>query len=549
MQRLLLVVRLHAMWLLRISVTLMLACASSDPAPPSGAASGAVLYAGPTFVTAEGPMKAVEVGPDGRVRRLLAAVPEGVAHRDLPGALALPGLVDAHLHVAWLGRTREQLDLTRAASIADVRARLEAFAAAHPEVAVIVGHGWDHTLWGGDFPTAAELGPLDRPAILTRVDGHALWLNAAAMAHAKAFFAAPPAAPGMRIERDDKGPTGVLVDPPAAFFDLVIPPPGDPELTRWITAGLGACAATGLTEVHDMATSPAELAVLQRLAERGLPVRVVVYLDDSEASFEWLAAHPNAPVVLGPDLIVAGVKLFADGALGSRGAALKADYSDMLGHRGQPTGREALIDKARRAAALGHPVAIHAIGDLGNDDALAAIEAAIAVRPGLVNRVEHAQVIDLADLDRFVRTRAIASMQPTHATSDMRWAEARVGPERIKGAYAWNTLLHRGIPLAFGSDAPVESQAPLGGLFAAVFRQTAAGEPPGGWRPAEALTFAEALDAFTAGAVLAAPGAGRTGRIEIGAPFEVTLLDRDVAADPRALLDAKVLGTVRERAR
>jgi len=528
----------------------MLACASSDPTraidPP-----GAVVYVGPTFVTASGPMRAVQVGPDGRVQRVFSEAPAlDPGHpslRALPGALALPGLVDAHLHVAWIGRTREQLDLEGAAAPAEVRARLEAFAAAHPEVAVIVGHGWDHTLWGADFPRAADLGALDRPAILTRVDGHAVWLNGAAMTRAKAFFDAPPVAPGMRIERDPAGaPTGVVIDPTPALWDLVTPPPTDADLARWIAAGLSACAAAGLTEVHDMATSPAELAVMQRLAEQhGLPARVIVYLDDSDASFAWLAAHPNAPVTLHPDLFVAGIKLFADGALGSRGAALKADYSDHHGHRGQPTGREALIDKARRAAALGHPVAIHAIGDLGNDHALAAIEAAIAVRPGLLHRVEHAQVIDLSDLDRFVASGAIASMQPTHAVSDMRWAEARVGPERIKGAYAWNTLLHRGIPLAFGSDAPVESEAPLAGLFAAVFRQTARGEPPGGWRSSEALTFAQALDAFTAGAVLAAPGAGRTGRLEVGVPFEVTLLDRDVAADPRALLDAQVLGTVR----
>ncbi len=198
-------------------------------------------------------------------------------------------------------------------------------------------------------------------------------------------------------------------------------------------------------------------------------------------------------------------------------------------------------------------MAIHAIGDLGNEHALAAIEAADSVhressspsRHALVHRVEHAQVLDLKDLDRFVATGAIASMQPTHATSDMRWAEARVGPERIKGAYAWNTLLHRGIPLAFGSDAPVESNAPLAGLFAAVFRQTASGEPPGGWRPSEALTFDEALAAFTSGAMRAAPGAGRTGRIEVGAPFAVTLLDQDVRVDPRRLAHARAVATVR----
>jgi len=535
-------------------VLAMMACASSEVVQ---SASESRLYVGPQFVVPGGTAEAVLVDPAGRIERVFEVAPEmNEAARwlrvPLPGVLALPGLVDAHLHVTWIGRTREQLDLQGATSPTAVRERLNDFASAHPDIAVIVGHGWDQTLWGNAFPTAADLGELARPVILTRVDGHAVWLNAAAMAHAKAFFDAPPATPGMHIEASNGSATGVVIDPVQALWDLVTPAPTDIELTRWITNGLSACAEVGLVEVHDMATSPAELAVMQRLASAGrLAVRVVVYVDDSDASFAWLAAHPaGAPQILGPDLQVAGMKLFADGALGSRGAALKEDYSDMHGHRGLPTGPEALRKKAMRAAELGYPVAIHAIGDLGNEHALAAIEGAESVTRGpsarpLVHRIEHAQVLDLKDLDRFVTTRAVASMQPTHATSDMRWAEARVGPERIKGAYAWNTILHRGIPLAFGSDAPVESQDPLAGLFAAVFRQTASGEPPGGWRPSEALSFDEALAGFTSGAVAAAPGAGRTGRIEVGAPFAVTLLDQDVRRDPRRLATAKVVAIVR----
>ncbi len=302
---------------------LVMACASSEVAPPRES----VLYVGPRFVVPGGTAEALLVDAEGRVEAVFPALPESAGWRrvTLPGVLALPGLVDAHLHVTWIGRSREQLDLQGAASPAAVRERLGAFADAHPEVSVIVGHGWDHTLWGNAFPTAADLGELARPVVLTRVDGHAVWLNAAAMARAKAFFDAPPAAPGMRIEMLAGVPTGVVVDPVQALWDLVTPAPTDVELTRWIAAGLAACAQVGLVEVHDMATSPAELAVMQRLAAAGpLPVRVVVYLDDSDASFAWLAAHPEgAPQTLGPDLHVAGLKLFADGALGSRGAALK----------------------------------------------------------------------------------------------------------------------------------------------------------------------------------------------------------------------------------
>ena len=524
----------------------MTACAPRPSAPPSR------LFVGPTFVVPDGTAQAMLVGGDGRIEAIFDTVPVGDWPREvLPGVLALPGLIDSHLHVTWIGRTREQLDLEGARSLAEVRTRLTTYADAHPEVTTIVGHGWDQTLWGDAFPVAADLGPLAKPVVLTRIDGHAVWLNAAAMAVAKPFFDAPPSAPGMHIERDPSGtPTGVVVDAVPALWDLVTPPADEATLTRWIKRGLAECADAGLVEVHDMATSPAELAVMEKLAAQGLPLRVVVYLDDSEASFAWLEAHPGgAPQVLGPDLMVAGIKLFADGALGSRGAALKEDYSDMHGHRGLATGPEALRDKAVRAAKLGYPVAIHAIGDLGNDHALSAIEAAQTAlnskHVGRPPRIEHAQVIDLRDLERFATTGTIASMQPTHATSDMRWAEARVGPERIKGAYAWNTILHRGVPLAFGSDAPVEREDPLIGLFAAVFRETAKGDPPGGWRPSEALSFREALAAFTSGASVAAPGAGRSGRLEVGARFEVTLLERDVLTTPRLLNGARALGTVR----
>lgn len=539
-------------------VVLMVACASSpSPAPPSPAPADGTLFVGPRFDVPGGSARAIRV-VDGKVAEILAEVPAAGATSSavvtLPGALALPGLIDAHLHVAWIGKSKEQLDLDGVASIKEVNQRLATFATAHPDVRVLIGNGWDHTRWGGRdaaFPTADDLVTRtvdDRPVVLNRVDGHAVWLNRAAIARVADFFAAPPASSAMRIERDAAGhPTGVIVDPVKAFWDLMLPAETDAELERWLSNGLAACADVGLVEVHDMATSPAELAALQRLAARGaLPVRVVVYLDGSETSFAWLAAHPSGPpAVLCPDLMVAGVKLFADGALGSRGAALKDDYSDMHGHRGLPTGLDALRAAAVRAAGLGYPVAIHAIGDLGNEHALTAIEAALAVRPGLRHRVEHAQVLDLADLDRFVAGGIVASMQPTHAVSDMRWAEARVGPERIKGAYAWNTILHRGIALAFGSDAPVERQDPLLGLYAALFRQTAAGDPPGGWRPSEALTWDEALAAFTTGAVFAAPGQGRSGALTIGAPFDVTLVDRDVAATPRELVHAAVLATVR----
>jgi hypothetical protein len=476
-----------------------------------------------------------------------------VTVRRLDGERAVPGLVDAHLHVTWIGRSAEELDLSGARSARAAGEMLQAFAAAHPEIPVLMGRDWDQTRWAegaaAAFPTAADLGALDRPAVLTRVDGHAVWLNAAALTRALPILESHAASPGMRILRDTAGrPGGVIVDPPAEVWSALVPTADAATLERWIGQALQRLATLGLVAVHDMATSPAELAAMQRLAARGLPLRVVVYLDDSEASFAWLEAHPVTPPAratrLGPDLVVAGMKLFADGALGSRGAALKADYSDEPGHRGQAVDGAALVAKAQRAARAGYPIAIHAIGDRGVSLALDAVEAANAIAPGLAHRIEHAQVVDPADLARFATSGAIASMQPTHATSDMRWAEARLGA-RIVGAYAWRTMLRSEVPLVFGSDAPVESPDPRLGLWAAFTRQAIDGTPAGGWHAEEALTLREALAAFSHGAWRAAPFEPQRGVFAVGAVFDATLFDTDVVAEPRALLGAKVVGRVR----
>lgn len=545
-----------------------LGCASVPLSGEGGPAAGLTLYVGPRFLGPEGDLAGLEVDAAGRIAAVypigtdLASVAQarGLTVRRLDGERAVPGLVDAHLHVTWIGRAAEEIDLSAACSAREVADLVQRFAVAHPEVPVLMGRDWDQTRWDGGaaaaFPTAADLGELDRPVVLTRVDGHAVWLNAVALGRARALIEAHANTPGTRVLRLASGAlSGVIIDPPAEVWAALTPKADGPTLERWIGAALSRLAALGLVEVHDMATSPAELAAMQRLAEGGLPLRLVVYLDDSEASLTWLEAHRRvdpagdasesrsiSPVA--PDLVVAGLKLFADGSLGSRGAALKADYSDEPGHRGQAVDGAALIAKAERAARAGYPVAIHAIGDRGVDLALAAVDAANAVTPGLRHRIEHAQVVDPADLAHFHATGATASMQPTHATSDMRWAEARLGA-RIVGAYAWRTMLARSIPLVFGSDAPVESPDPRLGLWAAVFRQTVDGNPPDGWRAQEALTLREALAAFSHAAWRAAPLGPERGVFKVGARFDATLFDRDIVADPRALLAAKVVGRVR----
>ncbi|TNF27437.1 MAG: amidohydrolase, partial [Deltaproteobacteria bacterium] len=367
-----------------------------------------------------------------------------------------------------------------------------------------------------------------------------------ALERVRARLAAPGAAG--RVERDAVGaPTGVLVDPSDDLREALTVPPTASDHTRWLRAGLAACADAGLVEVHFMAATVPELEALLAIARADgrLPLRVVVYLYAGDDAFAWLESHPPGPVTPHPDVRVLGVKLFVDGALGSRGAALKAPYSDAPGERGVEVPLERLRGWAGRAAARGLQLAIHAIGDRGNAIALDLVAGA-GGPPGLRHRIEHAQVVDPADWDRFVALGVVASMQPTHATSDMRWAESRLGAARLVGAYAWRTVLARPVPLAFGSDAPIESWRPALGIHAAVTRQDTAGWPPGGWRPEERLTATEAVRAYTEGAAFAAHEDARRGRIALGRPLDLTVFDADPRAEPARWSTARAAAIVRD---
>ncbi len=583
----------RGVWVGALTVGLA-ACATAE--------SGGTLWVGPTFATlddAAPTAAAVLTDTTGRVTRVFAALPAplaGVQVVELPGTYAVPGLGDAHVHLDGIGSQAEMVDLAGTTSVAEVQTRIAEFARAHPDLAAIVGINWDQTRFTPpEFPSAADLRAVDpgaRPLALWRVDGHALWLDEVAMGKVGEYFATGaagaagaagaggPHAASERILRDAGGaPTGIVVDPDPRLYAALIPAPTRADFARWLGTALPALAAAGLVEAHDMGVTVAELEALMALAAApdGLPLRVVVYLKDEPASWEWLTTHAPGPVVLGPDLEVRGVKLFADGALGSRGAALKAPYSDEPAHRGQPADAEALVRAALRADALGYQVAIHAIGDAGNANALTAIERAraawaLAGSPAtpltqslhkpwqaaaapLRHRVEHVQVLDLAsDLARLRDSDAVASMQPTHATSDMRWAEARLGPERVLGAYAWRALLSARVPLAFGSDAPVEAYDPRLGLWAATTRQAPGGDarPEHGWYTKQCLTLAEALRAFSAGVAYAAQGEAERGALAVGRLLELTLFDRVLVSpadlDPTRAAHASVVGTVRRGA-
>jgi predicted amidohydrolase YtcJ len=475
---------------------------------------------------------------------------------DLGGRFVFPGWADSHLHLAGLGHAKEVADLRGAADAEDAAARIAKVAAGLPPGSWVEATGWDQNRWPGRaFPDArvldAALG--DRPAVASRVDGHAVWVSQAALRAAGIDAETRDPDGGRILRRPDGSPSGVLVDNAKALVAKVRPAPTAADLERQLLAGAASCAAYGLTEVQDASAYGADaIAVLARLAQGGrLPIRIYATVSPEPAALEEaLAKGPR--IGGGSDfLTVRAVKAYADGALGSRGAALLADYSDEPGRRGLlVTPPERLAEIARSARRAGWQVWIHAIGDRGNRVALDAFESARdairqapegAQRP----RIEHAQVIAPEDFPRFAQYGVIASIQPTHATSDMPWAEERIGPSRIAGAYAWRRLKAAGARLAGGSDAPVESENPLLGFYAAVTRRDLEGKPPGGWRPGEKLSRAEALALFTSDAAYAAFEEAWRGKVEPGFAADLTIFSRDpMAVSEEEIPSIEVFATV-----
>jgi predicted amidohydrolase YtcJ len=483
------------------------------------------------------------VGADPEIRRLAGP---GARVIELAGQTVTPGLVDAHAHLYGLGADLENVSVRGLASEAETAQAMAAAAATRPAGEWLIGRGWDQNRWPGQqFPTKASLDAAvaDRPVLLRRVDGHAMWVNSKALAVA-GITAATPDPPGGKIVRGAGGePTGVLVDTAMGLVDAVVPAPTAAHRERRIRAAARRAVEVGLTGVHEMGIDDATAAVYRALAERGeLPLRVHAFLAGDAGDVARLRRNPEPAV---GRFQLRGVKLYADGALGSRGARLAADYDDDRGNRGLwVSPPEQLAFAVEVATSTGWQVAVHAIGDAAIGSAIDAFLAAQRKYPGEHRpRIEHLQVLAPADLPRLVESRAIASMQPTHATSDMPWAEQRVGAERIKGAYAWRTVLDGGVPLAAGSDFPVEEVSPLHGIYAAVTRQDGSGAPAGGWYPAQRMTLDEALTAFTYGAAYAGFAEDTRGRLAPGRLADLTVLDGVLAAD-RSLLERKVALTI-----
>ncbi len=449
---------------------------------------------------------------------------------DMQGRTVMPGLTDAHGHVLNLGRARMQVDLVGSDSLQDALARVAAQAT--PGKGWILGRGWNQVLWPvRKFPGATDLDQVinDRPIWLRRIDGHAGWANTMAMEIAGIDDTTPDPVGG-RIIRDSAGKaTGVFVDAAMGLIDQYIAPPDQEGIRYALDVAQKELNGLGITSVHDAGVDTDTLAVYKDMADTGeLTVRVYAMISDAG---EHLDALGEPLIAYGDDRLTArSVKLYIDGALGSRGAALIADYCDAPGNKGLVFSSQAELDAmVLKASNMGFQVGIHAIGDLGNQMALNAFEAAqkddsVSYR----NRIEHAQIVALEDIPRFTSLGVIASMQPVHATSDKNMAADRVGEKRLEGGYAWRKFLSNGTIIVAGSDFPVEYANPFHGIYAGVTRMDQQGEPPGGWYPAERMTLAETIKAFTSDAAYAAFQEDDLGDLQPGKWADFIVLDRDL---------------------
>jgi len=470
---------------------------------------------------------------------LLEGVPEE-RRIDGDGGTVLPGLTDAHAHIYNLGLLTSSLDLTGTGSLQQAIGRIDEYAR-HRSAGWILGRGWNQVLWPvSKFPRAVDIDTVvaDRPVWLRRIDGHAGWANSKALELAGIDDTTPDPIGG-KIIRDENGKaTGVLVDKAMTIVDRKVPAPDRQTMRAAYRLAIDKLVALGITGVHDAGISKTNAEIYMSMADDAeLDIRVYAMLSDAGANLD---AFPEPLWQYGNDhLDIASVKLYADGALGSRGAALIDPYDDDPENRGLPFWTQDTLDGfVQKANAKGFQVGIHAIGDLGNRMALNAFDKAQGGKASpLRNRVEHAQIIDLDDIPRFAELGVIASMQPTHATSDMNMAEDRIGPERIKGGYAWRRLLDAGAVIASGSDFPVELPNPFLGLYAAVTRQDRAGLPQDGWYPDQALSREEALHSFTLAAAYAAHQEERLGSLEPGKWADFIIVDRDYFQIPVSEID------------
>jgi predicted amidohydrolase YtcJ len=509
----------------------------------------------------------IVIDKDGRVKQLLH---DGDARptkldflNDGHDAVVMPGMIDAHVHVMGLGFAALTLDLSDTHTLAEAQAKIAAYAAKFPARPWIIGTGWNQESWGlGRFPTAAELDAVvsDRPVWLERVDGHAGWANSRALSMAGVNAAtkdpagghierlpAPPPRKGMRPVSG--APAGVLVDAATALVGHIVPAPRPEDRDLALSTAQTILLKHGVTAVADMGTGIEDWQAYRRAGDLGrLRIRIMSYALGVD-NMQLIGGSGPGPWLYDDRLHMGGVKLFLDGALGSRGAWLKAPYADAPGTRGLPRMSDTALKNLMSRAAMDHfQVAVHAIGDAANSAVLDAITDMVDTYKGDRRwRIEHAQIIAPEDFARLadLNKRAggiIVSMQPTHETSDRLMAQARLGDARLTGAYAWKSAAATGATLAFGSDAPVEMPDPFAGIAAAISRTGLDGQPEGGWQPQEVVSMGQALAGYTANAAYAGFADGRFGRLIPGERADFLMVDRDITkASPADVRGTKVL--------
>ncbi|MEQ5787315.1 amidohydrolase family protein [Erythrobacter sp. NFXS35] len=488
---------------------------------------------------------------DGKVTQVLERGdkrPQVDYRLDGGGRVMIPGMIDAHVHVMDIGFAALTLDLSGTTSLEDALATIKAFADENPGRPWILGRGWNQEKWGlGRFPTAAELDAVvsDRPVWLERADNHANWGNTLAITTAGVTATTPDPAGGVIIRDANGKPSGVFVDNAIGLVGKVVPAPRPEDRDLAFARAQDVLLANGVTAVADMGTEMADWTTFRRAGDSGrLRVRIMAYADSFE-TLELIAGAEPTNWLYDDKLRMGGIKIYLDGALGSRGASLKAPYADEAGAKGLAFLTPAqLRNLMSRAAMDNFQTAVHAIGDAANADVLSAIEELSESYAGDRRwRIEHAQIIDPADIPRLGQHGMIASVQPLHQTSDRTMAEARLGPDRLNGAYPWRSVVAAGGRLAFGSDAPVEPADPFAGFAAAISRTDANGEPFGGWFPQETVSREQALAGFTSDAAFAGFAEGRFGRLIPGERADFLLVDRDpLLSSPDDIRRTKVIG-------
>ena len=538
---------------------LLLAPSRSQPESRGGQADLLLIHAHVVTMNVQQPASEAIAVAGGKIVWIgssadaLKRFPNAAQTIDLHHATVLPGIIDAHTHLISLGESLLRLNLKGVAGEKEaVELVKQRVAASHPGE-WILGWGWDEGQWASHYPDNQALSAVspENPVFLVGLHGFAAWTNKRALQLAGVAKDTPDPQNG-KVLRDANGdPTGILLNQAQSLVEKKVPAPTLEQTEKAIELAAQECVRNGLTSVHEARVTPMMIQAMRELIRQNrLPVRVYVMLDGSDKALveDWLGRGPE----IDPQhrLTIRSFKLFADGALGSRGAYMLAPYSDAPETRGVITTPEAdIYGLTHRALEKGFQVCTHAIGDAANRMTLDAYERAIKETPQARDarlRVEHAQVLAPEDIPRFAKLGVIASMQPSHCTSDMGWAEKRVGPVRIQGAYAWRSVLTSGAHLPLSSDFPGETLNPFYGIYAAITRQDPQGNPQGGWHPEQRLTLPEALRGYTMEAAYAEFEEKAKGSIEPGKLADFTVISRDItqlAASPKEILSIQVLKT------